>query len=350
MGKPAARLGDSTAHGGVIVKGEPTVMIGGMPAARVSDNHVCPMMNPGTPPPPHVGGPITGPGVPTVLIKGMPAAVVGDMATCSGPPDTIVKGCPTVLIGPGSGGGGGMAGGGGGGGASARAKSAEVEEGHTLDVSFEDKGGLPAGGAMYTVKKGKEIVDSGPLTGRIKRSGVEQGNYDIEIRAISKATWSKSEAEVGDKLTLSAKTAGIENDTPAQVVVYMRDINSADRQLAGFETKVSGDKVEVDWTFTVDEKLLQIQQEKAQKGGYSSPTFFFTVEAAGCQARSGILRLKDWIEIELRDKDGNPMGNKKYRVHLPNGEIRKGTLDGNGYAKIDKVPPGRVQVAFDIKE
>ena len=28
-GKPAARMGDQTAHGGVIVKGEPTVMIGG---------------------------------------------------------------------------------------------------------------------------------------------------------------------------------------------------------------------------------------------------------------------------------------------------------------------------------
>ena len=28
-GKPAARIGDMTAHGGVIVKGFPTVMIGG---------------------------------------------------------------------------------------------------------------------------------------------------------------------------------------------------------------------------------------------------------------------------------------------------------------------------------
>jgi uncharacterized Zn-binding protein involved in type VI secretion len=28
-GKPAARLGDLTAHGGTIVQGQPTVMIGG---------------------------------------------------------------------------------------------------------------------------------------------------------------------------------------------------------------------------------------------------------------------------------------------------------------------------------
>jgi len=55
--------------------------------------------NTGTPPVPHVGGPVTGPGVPTVLIGGMPAAVVGDMSTCVGPPDSIVLGSTGVLIG-----------------------------------------------------------------------------------------------------------------------------------------------------------------------------------------------------------------------------------------------------------
>ena len=69
------------------------------PAATVGSNHVCPMFNPGTPPPPHVGGPISGPGVPTVLIGGKPASVMGDMCVCAGPPDTIVMGVATVLIG-----------------------------------------------------------------------------------------------------------------------------------------------------------------------------------------------------------------------------------------------------------
>ena len=60
--------------------------------------HTCPMQTPGTPPIPHVGGPIVGPGVQTVLIGGMPAAVVGDSCVCVGPPDTIIKGSTTVLI------------------------------------------------------------------------------------------------------------------------------------------------------------------------------------------------------------------------------------------------------------
>ena len=58
--------------------------------------HVCPMFNG---PVPHVGGPILPAGEPTVLIGGLPAARVGDMCTCVGPPDSIAMGSSTVLIG-----------------------------------------------------------------------------------------------------------------------------------------------------------------------------------------------------------------------------------------------------------
>jgi uncharacterized Zn-binding protein involved in type VI secretion len=97
MGRPAARMGDQMAHGGTIVAGNPTVLIAGQPAACVGDPHVCPAFNG---PVPHVGGVITGPGSPTVLISGRPAARMGDSAACVGPPNTVVKGAPTVLIGP----------------------------------------------------------------------------------------------------------------------------------------------------------------------------------------------------------------------------------------------------------
>lgn len=69
------------------------------PAARITDIHTCPMQTPAVPPIPHVGGPITGPGVSNVLVGKMPAAVVGDMCVCTGPPDAIVKGSATVMIG-----------------------------------------------------------------------------------------------------------------------------------------------------------------------------------------------------------------------------------------------------------
>jgi len=65
-------------------------------AARAGDMHTCPLVN-GTVP--HVGGPVMPPGCPTVLIGGMPAARVGDTLVCTGPPDAIIKGSSTVMIG-----------------------------------------------------------------------------------------------------------------------------------------------------------------------------------------------------------------------------------------------------------
>jgi uncharacterized Zn-binding protein involved in type VI secretion len=64
----------------------------------MTDMHACPMVTPGLPPIPHVGGPVVGPCVPTVLIGKLPAAVVGDSAICVGPPDSLIKGSATVLI------------------------------------------------------------------------------------------------------------------------------------------------------------------------------------------------------------------------------------------------------------
>ena len=68
----------------------------GLPAARVSDNHVCPMFTAFVP---HVGGPIAAPSMPNVLIGGLPAAGVGSACTCTGPPDAITTGAFNVLIG-----------------------------------------------------------------------------------------------------------------------------------------------------------------------------------------------------------------------------------------------------------
>ncbi|ACK51303.1 PAAR repeat-containing protein [Methylocella silvestris BL2] len=66
------------------------------PAARLTDMHVCPAV---TGVVPHVGGPILPPCCINVLIGGLPAARVTDLATCVGPPDMIAMGSTSVLIG-----------------------------------------------------------------------------------------------------------------------------------------------------------------------------------------------------------------------------------------------------------
>lgn len=89
---PAARVTDTTTHGGTIVgPGAPTVLIGGMPAAVVGDTHVC-VLPPNTHPP---ATPFPS-GSGTVLIGGVPALRTTDTAGCGA---MAAVGEPTVMIG-----------------------------------------------------------------------------------------------------------------------------------------------------------------------------------------------------------------------------------------------------------
>lgn len=95
----AARLGDPTIHGTPLAPGvaSPNVYIGGMPAWRVGiDLHMCPQQNPV----PHGGGFTVSTGSTDVLINGFPAVRAGDFVVEPAVgPNTIIGGCPTVLIG-----------------------------------------------------------------------------------------------------------------------------------------------------------------------------------------------------------------------------------------------------------
>jgi type VI secretion system secreted protein VgrG len=100
-GFPAARISDLTVHGGTVVVGCPTVMMDFLPASRIGDMHVCPMV---TVLVPHVGGPFVL-GSFTVLVGGVPQSRVTDMLICVGPPDMLAMGSPTVMVGMAGGGG-----------------------------------------------------------------------------------------------------------------------------------------------------------------------------------------------------------------------------------------------------
>jgi uncharacterized Zn-binding protein involved in type VI secretion len=98
MGQPAARLGDQTSHGTPLGPGPGclTVLIGNQPAWRAgADTHACPLVD-GVKP--HVGG-VVAVGSTSVLIGGMPAARMGDSIVEAGAPNTILAGATNVLIG-----------------------------------------------------------------------------------------------------------------------------------------------------------------------------------------------------------------------------------------------------------
>ena len=100
---PAARIFDPTAHGAPLGPGpgSPDVFIGGLPAWRASiDQHACPAVSASGPD--GVGSVLMGSS--SVFINGQMACRMGDIVIerpglALGPPDPIVFGCPTVIIG-----------------------------------------------------------------------------------------------------------------------------------------------------------------------------------------------------------------------------------------------------------
>ncbi len=93
----AARVGDNTAHGTPLGPGpgSANVFIGRMPAWRaLTDSHACPVSTPN----PHATGMVSK-GSTSVRINGFFAVRLGDAIVEAGPPNFIVAGCPSVLIG-----------------------------------------------------------------------------------------------------------------------------------------------------------------------------------------------------------------------------------------------------------
>jgi hypothetical protein len=53
-----------------------------------------------------------------------------------------------------------------------------------------------------------------------------------------------------------------------------------------------------------------------------------------------------WIEINLRDMEGQPVPGKRYRIRLPDGAVEEGTLDDFGHAERYGIVEGTCQISF----
>lgn len=351
MRMPAARMLDQTTHGGVVMKGELTVLIGGQPAARLSDVHVCPMVNG---PAPHVGNPVQM-GSPTVQIGGQWAARQTDVAPCSGPPDTIMLGCQTVQIGTGI----GVAPPGAGTPAGAAAQfsvqmaltnnteATSLEQGHWVVFDVVDSAGLPIPGIPYAFTDSDDASSEGVLGPRatIRRNALSQGQCQVQLFSVHNARWSTDAANVGEEVTLTAEVEGFEPGTPARFQIYRRDFNIPDDLVGTIEVETQGDAVEATWAYIAPEEPEGFAPESGPVP-YAAPQYYFEVFVGRCRARSGLLNYQDWLEIRLMDENGEGVADAEYIVYLSNGEVRRGTLDGDGYRREERVPPCAWDIAF----
>jgi hypothetical protein len=77
------------------------------------------------------------------------------------------------------------------------------------------------------------------------------------------------------------------------------------------------------------------------------PATSFGEQPVGDAVQPCPLQPTHWVEIELRDDDGNPVPNEEYLVTLPDGDEVRGYLDDNGWARFAPLDSaGQCKVSF----
>jgi hypothetical protein len=170
---------------------------------------------------------------------------------------------------------------------------------------------------------------------------------------VTDMSWSAPEARRGDILTLKASVENLPDSAQVKVIIYEFDRDGAHDKIVELPATVQSKKIELQWAYEYHEDTDEIPSDadlQRYGRGYNPPEYFFTVKVDrqefGRKQESGLLEFKDWVEIELLDDEGKDMGGVDYTLTLPDGTERKGTLDENGYAREENVPPGQIDVSF----
>jgi signal peptidase I len=172
----------------------------------------------------------------------------------------------------------------------------------------------------------------------------------IQVKSIA---WDRQEARRGDIVGITAEFDNVANNTRATVIIYEYDQDGNHDPIVKIPAMVKNGKLDLQWEYEYFEDTDEIPTDEEMKkygGSYNPPEYFFVIviEGAriGVEQESGLLTFKDWITLELVDENGDPIPERKFIIRLPDGSENNGTLDSNGKATIENLPPGPCEVEY----
>lgn len=92
---------------------------------------------------------------------------------------------------------------------------------------------------------------------------------------------------------------------------------------------------------------IKTEQRQTQSGKYGSTPF--TAHKAPQTAEEKAQKTH-FIEIKLVDEENKPVPGESYKITLPDSSVAEGTLDGNGFARVDGIDPGSCQITFPKRD
>jgi uncharacterized Zn-binding protein involved in type VI secretion len=161
---------------------------------------------------------------------------------------------------------------------------------------------------------------------------------------ITSAKWAKNRAKCGEAVEAIVETNGFEDGTPADFIIWEKDVDGRDDFIAKVQGEVRGNKVTFEWKYSPEQLELDLQKEVEEQEG--EPEYYFSVDIEGNESRSKLLTLTHTLEICLETELGEPLDGVKYTVTLSDGQKRTGKLK-SGKAIIEDAPYGEFSVEVE---
>lgn len=195
------------------------------------------------------------------------------------------------------------------------------------DEPGQDEPGPAGAAAEFSAPTGGtlRLQLSGPAPGELKN-----------------ARWSHLEARVGDEVELAVDAGFADGE---EVVFSVREVDAGgeDDPVTELRGSVRGQVARAAWTFAWDE-----DEDDEQGEGSVGPEYVFEASREGASAESRLLRFKDWVELELLDRAGEPCAGVEVTLSAADGSTHLATTDAEGVARWDEVPAGDVSFAYEL--
>lgn len=241
-------------------------------------------------------------------------------------------------------------------------------EGDAIEASTSETGlaKVQAGGGECRVllpeRSGDEVAeargdseDEGDGEGEGEQAGSAGGSAEFSASAggtlrlqlsgpapgeLKNARWSHLEARVGEEVELAVDAGFADGD---EVVFRIREVDAdgEDDPVGELRGSVRDQVARTTWTFAWDE------DEDDEEGSYG-PEYVFEASREGASAESRLLRFKDWVELELFDRAGEPCVGVEVTLTASDGSTHVANTDEEGLARWDEVPAGDVSFAYEL--
>lgn len=184
---------------------------------------------------------------------------------------------------------------------------------------------------------------------KLSKHGISKksrGLYLFPSVEIKNLKWDKQEAKRGDILKLTADIKGLADGNEAEIQIWEHDSDLAHDLVTKFPIKIRNQKIEADWEFQYIDDTDDIPTQEENENGYQWPEYFFRVICAGKSADSGLLKFKDWVEIEWIYPDGSKAANKNFKLLLADGTQKTESFNDQGIYRLEDTSPGPFKIVI----